>query len=159
MRLRTVILVALVAVIVVALIFLYPYITFKPPVVVSSNWGFSSQSSLVSVVFYMDFWLRNPNPYTISIISSSITVTYDDGVTINLQPEYLPVEIPSHSVNTTIYIGGISPGQATQLALSPPTSYVASWQVTLQTPLGIKTITCTATIYITTNQTSQTCTE
>jgi len=103
MRLRTVILVALVAVIVVALIFLYPYITFKPPVVVSSNWGFSSQSSLVSVVFYMDFWLRNPNPYTISIISSSITVTYDDGVTINLQPEYLPVEIQSHSVNTTIY--------------------------------------------------------
>ncbi|WP_243674870.1 hypothetical protein [Vulcanisaeta distributa] len=55
-------------------------------------------------------------------------------------------------------IGGISLSQAAQLMLSPPTSFVVTWQSTYQTPLGTRTITCTATTYIPTNQTTQACT-
>ncbi|WP_188603965.1 hypothetical protein [Vulcanisaeta souniana] len=112
---------------------------------------------MVSVVIYFNMWLENPNPYAISIISSSITVSYDNGVTLSLQPEYLPVELMPHSVNVTAYIGSISLAQAAQMGLSPPTSYVVTWQATIQTSLGTKTVTCTATTYIPTNQTTQTC--
>ncbi|WP_054841759.1 hypothetical protein [Vulcanisaeta distributa] len=120
--------------------------------------GVSSQSSLVDAVIYFNLWLENPNPYAISIVSSSITVSYDNGVTVSLQPEYLPVEIMPHSINVTAYMGSISLSQAAQFVLSPPTSYVVTWQATVQTPLGTKTVTCTATTYIQTNQTTQTCT-
>ncbi|ADN50651.1 hypothetical protein [Vulcanisaeta distributa] len=160
MRFRGLVLVLGVVVVVIALflVFLYPYMTFKPPEFVSASWGISSQSSLVSVVLYFNLWLENPNPYAISIISSSITVSYNNGVTLSLQPEYLPVELMPHSVNVTAYTGSISLSQAAQFILSPPTSYVVTWQAIIQTPLGTKTVTCTATTYIPTNQTTQTCT-
>ncbi|WP_243665444.1 hypothetical protein [Vulcanisaeta sp. JCM 16159] len=159
MHFRTLVLIVVVIIVVaLVLVFLYPYMTFKSPEVVSSDWGISSQSSIASVVIYVRYWLENPNPYPVSLVSSSATVAFSDGVTITLQPEYLPVELQPNSVNVTVLIGGISLSQAAQLMLSPPTSFVVTWQSTYQTPLGTRTITCTATTYIPTNQTTQACT-
>lgn len=157
MRSRTVALVVIIVIIIVALAILYPYLTFKPPEPVSASWGVSSQSSLLNVVIYFNLQVENPNPYSVSVVSSSITVSYNDGVTLSLQPEYLPVVLAPHSTGVITYLGSVSLAQAAQLALSPPTSYTATWQATIQTPLGTKTVTCTATTYIPTNQTTATC--
>ena len=158
MRSRTVVLVVIVvAVVVLVIALLYPYLTFKPPEPVSANWSISNQSSLLSVVIYYDMLVKNPNPYSVSVASSSITVSYNDGVVVELQPEYLPIVLMPHSTSIITYMGSISLAQAAQLALSPPTSFTATWQATVQTPLGTKIVTCTAAINMLTNQTTVTC--
>ena len=80
---RVVVLVVVV-IVALALAFFYP------------SWclGFLGLSWLVGVfrvrvpclmsLFIFNLRVENPNPYSVSIISSSVTVSYDDGVTVSL---------------------------------------------------------------------------
>lgn len=153
------VIIVIILIVVVAVIFAYPYMTFKTLEIVNTRFWLSKSSTILNPVFYLSMEIKNPNPYPVALTVTSMTISFDDGVSISLQPVYIPVEFNPNGINTTLYVGSISLGQILQLNLSPPSSYTVTWQATYVTPLlGSRTITCVATVFIQTNKITYTCT-
>lgn len=158
MRIRLIVVIIVILFVVVAVTFAYPYTTFKTPEVVNMQSGLSKSSTILNPVFYLSMEIRNPNPYPVALTATSMTISFVDGVSITLQPAYVPVEFNPNGINYTAYVGSLSPSQILQLYLSPPSSYTVTWQATYVAPLGSRTITCVWTVFIQTNQVTYTCT-
>lgn len=159
MKTSTTIGIVLVIIVIIAvLLYLIPYLEFKPLTIVSLNYTLSG-ISLSGTSYTANLQFENPNPYNVEIVSISAVMSYDDGISISANPAYLPVEIPAHGTNVTVLTAFVSYGDYLHLIMNPPTSYTVTITMTINTPISTKTITCSGTTYIKMHQSQYTCTE